>query len=93
MLPAECAQRGANTDTVGDALWWAMTTITTVGHGDRHPVTSRGKFVADGSGSAAPPCSAWSPRRCPPWLVDRVREDQADAEAATNATSSSSGWR
>jgi len=28
-----------------DALWWAMATITTVGYGDRFPVSSEGRLV------------------------------------------------
>jgi voltage-gated potassium channel len=28
-----------------DALWWAITTITTVGYGDRFPVSSEGRLV------------------------------------------------
>jgi voltage-gated potassium channel len=29
-----------------DALWWTVVTLTTVGYGDRYPVTSEGRIVA-----------------------------------------------
>jgi voltage-gated potassium channel len=32
--------------TFGDAAWWAITTITTMGYGDRLPVTPIGRLVA-----------------------------------------------
>ncbi len=37
---------GANIKTADDAIWWAFTTITTVGYGDRFPVTTAGRIVA-----------------------------------------------
>lgn len=36
----------ANIRTAEDALWWAVTTVTTVGYGDRYPVSSEGRAVA-----------------------------------------------
>jgi voltage-gated potassium channel len=47
-LDAEQDARGANILNFGDALWWACTTVTTVGYGDYFPVTTTGRVVAVG---------------------------------------------
>lgn len=46
VLDAEQGASGANITTFSDALWWSATTVTTVGYGDRFPVTTAGRFVA-----------------------------------------------
>lgn len=38
----------SNIRTAEDALWWSLSTITTVGYGDRYPVTSEGRLLASG---------------------------------------------
>lgn len=39
---------GSNIKNFGDGIWWAITTVTTVGYGDRYPTTSQGKVMAVG---------------------------------------------
>jgi voltage-gated potassium channel len=36
----------SNIKTAGDAIWWALATVTTAGYGDRYPVTAEGRFIA-----------------------------------------------
>lgn len=47
-LDAERHAPHSNITGFGDAVWWAMTTVTTVGYGDRYPVTAQGRLVAAG---------------------------------------------
>ncbi len=45
MVWAERDAESANITTGSDAIWWAYVTITTVGYGDRYPVTDVGRII------------------------------------------------
>lgn len=46
VLRAEISSPDASITSADDALWWVFVTITTVGYGDRYPVTTAGRMVA-----------------------------------------------
>ena len=46
IIAAERGAPDANITTAADALWWAYVTVTTVGYGDRFPVTAEGRILA-----------------------------------------------
>jgi voltage-gated potassium channel len=46
VLEFERGNPQANINSYPDALWWAVTTITTVGYGDRFPMSPAGRGVA-----------------------------------------------
>jgi hypothetical protein len=45
ILHIEQDAAGANITTASDALWYTIVTISTVGYGDRYPVTNEGRIV------------------------------------------------
>jgi len=85
VLEAERGTESATITTFGDALWWAVTTVTTVGYGDRYPVTDQGRFVAGGLMLAGIALLGIVTASFASWLLDRVREVEEHTQAATRA--------
>lgn len=82
-LDAERNAPHSNITGFGDAVWWAMTTVTTVGYGDRYPVTAQGRLVAAGLMIGGIALIGVITAALASWLIERVRTVEADAQAAT----------
>lgn len=69
----------------GDALWWSFTTITTVGYGDQEPVTTVGRLIAVALMIGGIGLIGIVTATLASWIVQRVAEEDAEAQAATTA--------
>ncbi len=85
ILEAERGQPGADINTFGDALWWAMTTVTTVGYGDLEIVTGRGRLVAVALMIGGITLLGLVTATLASWIVQRVSEEDDASQAATAA--------
>jgi len=85
VLDVERGTKGATITTFGDALWWAMTTVTTVGYGDRFPISAQGRFIAGGLMLAGIALLGIVTASLASWLIDKVREVEEHAQSATRA--------
>jgi len=82
------AERGAkdpNIRTLSDGLWWAATTVTTVGYGDRYPTTTAGRLIAVGLMVVGIALLGVVTATIAAWFVDRLRGVE-EAEEKTEAT-------
>lgn len=80
------AERAAESPTIKDfpdALWWAITTVTTVGYGDRYPVTNAGRVIAVGLMVAGIALLGVVTATLASWLIRRVTEAEEAAQAVT----------
>ena len=83
VLDVEQSAPDAKILTFGDAVWWAVATITTVGYGDMYPVTPLGRLVAAALMMSGIAVLGVVTAAIASWLVRRVEETTvAAAESA-----------
>jgi voltage-gated potassium channel len=82
---AERRNPDANITTFRDAAWWAISTITTVGYGDRYPTTTEGRLVAALLMLGGIALLGVVTASLASWLLDKVRQVEAESQAATRA--------
>jgi voltage-gated potassium channel len=85
VLDAERGHASATIRNFPDALWWSVSTITTVGYGDRFPVTSEGRLIAVGLMLGGIALLGVVTASIASWFLDRVKETEEQAQAATQA--------
>lgn len=94
-LAALNAERGApdaNITSLGDALWWAVVSMTTTGFGDRYPVTGAGRLAGVALMIGGTVILGTVTAALFSWMSERVRHDVLLANAglgpsdATDAT-------
>lgn len=74
---------GGSIQHFGDALWWSVVTISTVGYGDKYPVTAEGKFVAAALMLTGVALFGAVTASFASWLVDQARDEEAADQQAT----------
>ena len=83
MYDAEQGVPNATIESFGDAAWWAIVTITTVGYGDLAPVTATGRVIAVGLMIGGIALLGTVTATLASWLVDKVSAQDTKSPAVT----------
>lgn len=83
MYDAEKGVPNANIQSFGDAAWWAIVTITTVGYGDLSPVTATGRVIAVALMIGGIALLGTVTATLASWLVDKVSAEDSKGQAVT----------
>lgn len=83
MYDAEKLSPEASIKSFGDAAWWAIVTITTVGYGDLSPTTATGRLIAVGLMIGGIALLGIVTATLASWLVDKVSAEDTNSQAVT----------
>ncbi|MFK4105547.1 ion channel [Streptomyces sp. NPDC019531] len=85
VLSVERDSPDGNIRTLGDAVWWSFTTMTTVGYGDHAPTTGLGRMVAVGLMLSGIALLGVVTANIAAWFIERFEKDDVEERQQTEA--------
>ncbi|MEU3788694.1 potassium channel family protein [Streptomyces fructofermentans] len=85
VLSVERESADGNIRTLGDAVWWAFTTMTTVGYGDHSPTTGLGRMIAVGLMLSGIALLGVVTANIAAWFISRFESDDEEERRQTAA--------
>ncbi|MEU0161002.1 potassium channel family protein [Streptomyces sp. NPDC006261] len=83
VLQVERDAPSGNIRTIGDAVWWSFTTMTTVGYGDLAPTTGLGRLLAVGLMLSGIALLGVVTANIAAWFISRFERDNAEERRQT----------
>ncbi|MFF7126394.1 potassium channel family protein [Streptomyces sp. NPDC016566] len=88
VLSVERESPNGNIRTLGDAVWWSFTTMTTVGYGDHAPTTGLGRMIAVGLMLSGIALLGVVTANIAAWFISRFEKDDVEERRQTEAIAS-----
>ncbi|MFJ4519992.1 potassium channel family protein [Streptomyces sp. NPDC088810] len=88
VLSVERESPHGNIRTLGDAVWWSFTTMTTVGYGDHAPTTGLGRMIAVGLMLSGIALLGVVTANIAAWFISRFEKDDVEERRQTEAITS-----
>ncbi|MFF7265197.1 potassium channel family protein [Streptomyces sp. NPDC008159] len=85
VLSVERDSPNGNIHTLGDAVWWSFTTMTTVGYGDHAPTTGLGRVLAVGLMLSGIALLGVVTANIAAWFIARFEKDDEEERRQTAA--------
>lgn len=85
VLSVERDSPDGNIRTLGDAVWWSFTTMTTVGYGDHAPTTGLGRVLAVGLMLSGIALLGVVTANIAAWFIARFEKDDVEERRQTEA--------